>query len=142
MLDGREAINGTYGSLFYDGEFLSNVTNFEAKVEFNKEEVRLAGKKFTSHKTMGASGTGTMSGYRVNSRWIELIAQGAKDGGIPFYTELIGKLEDPEMGGKVYRVRLKKVSFDGIPLLNYEVNTLLTEELNFTFEDFEILDTF
>ncbi|MGM0846890.1 MAG: phage tail tube protein [Bacillota bacterium] len=142
MIDGRNTINGTYGSVFFEGEFLSNVQNFSAQIDFNKEEIFLAGRKFASHKTMGATGTGSMSGFRVNSRFMELILEGAKDAGRPFYTELIGKLEDPEMGGKVYRVRLSKVSFNSIPLLNYEVNSVLNEELEFTFENAEILDTF
>lgn len=142
MINGSQTLNGTFGSIFYEGEFLSNVQSFEAAVEFNKEEINLAGKRFTSFKVMGMTGSGSMNGYFVSSRFLTLIAQVAKDGGKPFYCELIGKIEDPEMNGKVYRVRLKNVSFNGIPLLNYEVNSLIEQELEFNFEGFDILDEF
>ncbi|MMZ65171.1 hypothetical protein D1872_275590 [compost metagenome] len=57
----------------------------------------------------------------------------------PFVTELVVKLDDPESFG-AYRVRLKNVTFDKIPLINYEVGAIVEHELTFVFSGAEIMD--
>lgn len=140
-LDPTKVINGQYGEMWHEGVWQTNVTGVEAGVEINKEEITRAGTRWIGHKTTSLTGSGTISGYKVTSNWVVLIGSVAGDRGKPFVTELIVKLDDPEAFG-AYRVRLKGVQFDSIPLLNYEVGSLVEEEMPFTFTGYDILDTF
>lgn len=139
MLDSTRVINGTYGYVYHDGQWLTNIKSAEATVEITKEEIKRAGTRWVAQKVTGLSGTGTINGYKVTSEFAELIGRVADDDNGAFITELILKLEDPESYG-AYRVRLKGVMFDKIPLVNYEVGSIVEEELPFTFTGYEMLD--
>ncbi|MBD2867742.1 phage tail tube protein [Paenibacillus arenilitoris] len=139
MLDSTRVINGTFGYVYHDGQWLTNIKSAEANVEITKEEIKRAGSRWTAHKVTGLSGTGTISGYKVTSEFVELIGKIADDKAGTFITELIIKLEDPESYG-AYRVRLKGVTFDKIPLIQFEVGSLVEEELPFNFTGYELLD--
>ncbi|GIO53887.1 MULTISPECIES: phage tail tube protein [Paenibacillus] len=139
MLDSTRVINGTYGYVYHDGTWLTNIKSAEANVEITKEEIKRAGTRWTAHKVTGLSGTGTISGYKVTSEFVERIGKIADDSQGTFITELILKLEDPESYG-AYRVRLKGVTFDKIPLMHFEVGAIVEEELPFNFTGYELLD--
>ncbi|WP_318671264.1 MULTISPECIES: phage tail tube protein [Paenibacillus] len=139
MLDSTRVINGTYGYVYHDGTWLTNIKSAEANVEITKEEIKRAGTRWTAHKVTGLSGTGTISGYKVTSEFVERIGKIADDSKGTFITELILKLEDPESYG-AYRVRLKGVTFDKIPLMHFEVGAIVEEELPFNFTGYELLD--
>ena len=141
MLDATRTINGSFGEVHdADGNWLTNVTNFEANVEINKEEIARSGTRWIGHKATSLTGTGTLSGYKVTTELIEKVSQIKDDRQGMFVTELVGKLADPESFGAM-RVRLKNVQFDEIPLIDFETNSLVEEELPFTFSDYEFLDT-
>ena len=40
-IDERKVMNGTHGSVFLDGEEIAEVKAFQAKLEFQKEEVKV-----------------------------------------------------------------------------------------------------
>jgi len=139
-LDATKVINGSFGKMFHDGEWLTNVTQAEATVEISKEEIRRAGTRWVGHKVTALTGSGSMTGYKITHDLAKKIAQVADDKQTPFVTELIMKLDDPENHeGKTY-IRLKGVQFDSIPLLQYEVGEIVEEETPFTFSGFEYLD--
>lgn len=140
MLDSTRVINGTYGYVYHDGKWLTNIKSAEANVEITKEEIKRAGSRWTAHKVTGLSGSGTITGYKVTSEFVELMGKIADDSQGTFITELILKLEDPESYG-AYRVRLKGVTFDKIPLMHFEVGSIVEEELPFNFTGYELLDT-
>lgn len=138
-MDASRVINGSFGEVWSEGKWLSNVTQAEASVEIGKEEVKRAGTRWIGHKTTTAKGSGSITGYKVTSEWIENVGQITNDRSKPFTTELIVKLDDPEAWG-AYRVRLKAVQFDKIDLFNFEVGSLVEEEWPFTFTGFELMD--
>jgi hypothetical protein len=138
-LDATRVINGSYGEVWHDGQWLTNIMSAEAAIEIGKEEINRAGTRWVAHKVTSLTGTGSISGYKITSEFVERIGQIANDRKGAFVTELILKLDDPEAFG-AYRVRLKGVQFDNIPLLNYEMNSIVEEELNFTFTGYELLD--
>ncbi|MFB9328604.1 phage tail tube protein [Paenibacillus aurantiacus] len=139
MLDASRVINGTYGYVYHDGQWLTNIKSAEASVEIAKEEIKRAGSRWTAHKVTGLTGSGTITGYKVTSEFVERIGQIADDKAGAFTTELILKLEDPESYG-AYRIRLKGVTFDKIPLINFELGSIVEEELPFNFTGYELLD--
>ncbi len=139
VLDATKVINGTFGEVWNDGTWLTNVQSAEALVEINKEEINRSGTRWVGHKVTSLTGTGTISGYKITSDFIKLVGAVAKDSGKPYVTELIYKLADPESFG-AERIRLKGVQFDRIPLSTFEVNSIVQEELPFTFSGYELLD--
>ena len=58
-------INGQIVDMFY-------IKTLEATVEKNKEEVRTLGKRGVQHKTIGWSGSGSMTVYYVTSDFLNM----------------------------------------------------------------------
>lgn len=138
-IDERKIINGTHGTVFLDGEEVAEVKSFQAKLEFQKEEVKIAGKMATGTKYMGYSGKGSLALHKVNSRMIKAIGQQIKEGKEPRFT-IIGKLADPDSDG-VERIAINNVSFDDLTLFDFEVGALGQAECPFTFTDWDVLDS-
>ena len=138
-IDERKIINGTHGTVFLDGEEVAEAKAFQAKLEFQKEEVKVAGKMATGTKYMGYSGKGSITLHKVNSRMIKAIGQQIKEGKEPRFT-LIGKLADPDADG-VERIAINNVSFDDLTLFDFEVGALGQTECPFTFTDWDVLDS-
>ena len=137
-IDERRIINGAYGTVFLDGEEVAELKAFQAKLEFQKEEVKIAGKMATGTKYMGYSGKGSLQLHKVNSRMIKAIGNQIKEGKEPRFT-VIGKLADPDSDG-VERIALNNVSFDDLTLFDFEVGALGHTECPFTFTDYDFLD--
>ena len=137
-IDERKIINGTHGTVFLDGEEVAEVKSFQAKLEFQKEEVKIAGKMATGTKYMGYSGKGSLALHKVNSRMIKAIGQQIKEGKEPRFT-IIGKLADPDADG-VERIAINNVSFDDLTLFDFEVGAVGQVECPFTFTDYDFLD--
>lgn len=138
-LDASRIINGTFGSVWMDGQWLTNFNHLEANVEVQKAEIKLSGDRWTRRKVTGLNGTGTISGFKVTSDLIQLMAPVADNTKGAVKTEIISKLADPEAYG-YERIRLKNVMFDRIQLANWTAGENVTEEWPFTFEEFELLD--
>ena len=138
-IDERKIINGVHGAVFLDGEEVAEVKSFQAKLEFQKEEVKIAGKMATGTKYMGYSGKGSLALHKVNSRMIKAIGQQIKEGKEPRFT-IIGKLADPDSDG-VERIAINNVSFDDLTLFDFEVGALGQNECPFTFTDWDVLDS-
>jgi hypothetical protein len=139
VMDGTRAIYGSYGELWQDGTWLTNINKVQASGEINKEEVQRSGTRITAHKTTSVTFSGTMSGLKISSALVKQIGQVGTDRGVPFVTELIAKLDDPESWG-AERIRMKGVQFDKIDLVNFEANKLVETEIPFTFSGFDLLD--
>lgn len=137
-IDERKIMNGTHGTVFLDGEEVAELKAFQAKLEFQKEEVKVAGKMATGTKYMGYSGKGSLQLHKVNSRMIKAIGSQIKEGKEPRFT-VIGKLADPDADG-VERIALNNVSFDDLTLFDFEVGALGQTECPFTFTDYDFLD--
>ena len=138
MLDATKVINGTHGQVFLGDDELAEMKSFQAKLEFQKEEVKIAGKMATGTKYMGYSGKGSLALHKVNSRMIKAIGQQIKEGKEPRFT-IIGKLADPDSDG-VERIAINNVSFDDLTLFDFEVGALGQTECPFTFTDYDFLD--
>ncbi|QOT13735.1 phage tail tube protein (plasmid) [Paenibacillus sp. JNUCC32] len=139
-LDAKRVISGNFGKVYdVDGMWLTNVTSIEANIEIGMEEVRRSGTRWLGNKTTTLKGSGSIGGYMVTSEWTERMNQVTDDVSSPFVTELIAELDDPESFG-AYRVRLKNVTFDNIPVINFEVGSLVEQEYTFVFSGYEVID--
>lgn len=140
MLAQTETVNGSFGKLYEDGEWLINVKSIEANVEINYEEVHRSGTRQVGWKAMNHLGTGTIGAYTTTYDFIRRIGQITDDTKPAFVTQLDFRLEDPEnpeLNGQW--ISLKGVQFQNLPLIATEVNTISEHELQFTFDGHEFL---
>lgn len=139
ILDSTRVRSGTWGSLWLNGEQVSECYGCQIKVNKTKEDVArcrtlVAGKKLT-----GVSVTGTVRLYNATSRLIEL--EGAAiSAGTDLRHTIISNLDDPDNPNN-QRIAVKGVSFDDLTLADWEAAKLGTIEAPFTAESYEILDS-
>ena len=134
----KNAINGTWGSLWINDREIGEVKSFQVKAEFQKEEVKIAGQMAVDTKIMSYSGKGSLQLHKVNSRMVKTLLEEIKAGKDPRFT-LIGKLADPNSNG-AERIAIKNVSFDDLTLFDFEVGAVGQVECPFTFTDMETMD--
>ena len=134
----NEVINGTWGEVWINDELIDEIKAFQAKIEFDKEDINIAGDMWLHHKITGYSGTGSMTLNKTNSRMVKLLGDYLKDGKEPDIT-IVGKLADPGNGGSE-RISLTGVSFDDLTLFDFEVKSLGETECPFTFQDMKPID--
>ena len=138
MLDATKVVNGTYGQVFLGDEEVAEMKAFQAKLEFQKEEIKVAGQMAVDTKLMSYSGKGSLQLHKVNSRMAKTLLEEIKAGKDPRFT-LIGKLADPNSDG-AERIAIKNVSFDDLTLFDFEVGALGQTECPFTFTEWDVLD--
>lgn len=134
-----DVINGTWGEVWINDELIEEITAFQAKIEFDKEDVYMAGEMMKHHKITGYSGTGSMTLHKTNSRMVKLLADFIKEGAEPEVV-IVGKLADPGNEG-AERISLTGVSFDDLTLFDFEVKALGSCECPFTFTGFSVIDS-
>lgn len=139
MLDSTRTIYGNFCEVWHEGQWVTNAQSVEATVEIGTQEITVAGTRWVGYKTTSLTGTGALNTYKINSDFIRLIGSIALEGGKPYVTELILKLDDPEAFG-AERIRLKHVQFTTIPLGKFEAGSVVQEELPFTFTGYDLLD--
>lgn len=135
-------INGTYGELRIadTNEWLVNVQEVDARLRINRTDIHPAGQRGIGYKSMDVQGDGTLRMYKVTSRFLASIAKVMAQPKLPMDVyNLVVKLDDPEALG-VERIALRRVKFWEINF-GYQVNTLMEENIPFTFEVIDILDS-
>lgn len=137
-LRSNRQINGTFGSVWVNNEKWLDVDSFEAKVTLNLEDVNMAEDLATHKKMTGWAGEGSMTVKKVYSRGASLLANAVKKGVLP-EINIVGKLADPDAFGSE-RVAINEVTFSEFMLMKFEQKTLGTEELPFSFADYDPID--
>ena len=135
----ERTINGTFGSLWVDDYFLSEVTGLEAKVTLEKTEVNQVGSLAKGYKITGMDCKGTIKLNKVTSYFINLLSENIKKGKTTTCT-IISKLDDPDAFGSE-RIKLTGCTFDEVTLANWEAKKLGEESIPFSFTGWELLDT-
>jgi len=134
----EKVINGTYGELWIDDDYMAETTGLEAKVTLEKTEVNQAGTLAKGQKVTGIEGKGTIKLNKVTSYFAKKLSDSIKKGKTPVCT-IISKLADPDALG-VERVKITGVTFDELTLADWEVKKLAEESVPFTFTGWDFLD--
>ncbi|MGE7828965.1 phage tail tube protein [Paenibacillus sp. NPDC093718] len=132
-------INGSHGKLWIDGNLVAEIQNFDAQVEIQYADVNIANDGAAYRKQVGWTGSGTMAINHVYSRQINKLAKAIKSGKTVRST-VVGMLADPDSGGRE-TITLRDVTFNGLQLLKFEQKTITTEDIGFSFSDYDIQDT-
>ncbi len=116
--------------------------DLEAKIEKKKVAVPILGKTGVGHKAVGWEGTGSATFYFSQSIMRELLLQ-YKDSGKDIYFDIQITNEDPTSTIGKQTVVLLDCNVDGGILAKFSAGEeILEEDLEFTFEDFKMPETF
>lgn len=133
----KRILNGTWGEVWLDGEKIAECTACQLRVSKNKDTVNLCGQFMADTKASSASGTGSLTLYKVDSGFAQK-QSGLQDGKDRRFT-VVSKLSDPDSYG-AERVAVYNVSFDDLTLADWQAATLGTVTAPFTFSRYEFLD--
>ena len=109
-LDASRVCSGTYGKIYVDGEWQTQVSECTFDVEVDMKEILTCGSEWTGHKAGAKKGSGSIKEYKVTS---DMIERGFKK------FEVISELDDPEAYG-FERIRFKNVRVTKISLVNFK----------------------
>ena len=116
--------------------------NLEAAVEKTKTEVPILGKTGTGNKASGWKGTGSATFHYNTSVFRELLTK-YKNSGEDTYFDIMVTNEDKTSAVGRQTVILKDCNVDGGVLAKFDTEAeYLDEEMDFTFEDWEIPEKF
>ncbi|EMS70273.1 phage tail tube protein [Ruminiclostridium cellobioparum] len=116
--------------------------NLEASIEKTKSEVPILGRTGKGNKATGWKGTGSATFHYNTSIFRELLANYKKTGQ-DVYFDIQVTNEDPGSGAGRQTVILKDCNMDGGILTKFDADAeYLDEDMDFTFEDFEIKESF
>jgi len=116
--------------------------NFEASFERTKTEVPILGKTGKGNKSTGWKGTGSAT-FHYNSSIFRQMMQHYKDTGEDVYFEIQVTNEDPTSDAGRQTVVFLGCNIDGGILAKFDADgEYLDEEMDFTFEDFKMPETF
>lgn len=133
----KRVLNGSFGSIWIDGEKIAECTACQLKVSKNKETINLCGQFMTDTKATSASGTGSLTLYKVDSGFAQKLSD--LQSGVDRRFTVISKLKDPDSWG-AERVAVYNVSFDDLTLADWQAATVGTVTTPFTFSRYEFLD--
>ena len=116
--------------------------SIEATAELNKSEVKVMGKRGVQNKATGWSGSGSMTIYYVTTMFRNMLLKYAKEGVLPAF-KLVVTNEDKGTSIGKQTVVLYDCVIDSVNLVKFDVESdALDEDMDFTFSDFDILDSF
>ena len=146
VLLARDVINGQQGrataNINGSVQDMSYVRNIEVTFTKNQAEVKTLDYSGTQHKAAGWSGSGTMNLYYMTTEFREQALKYAKTGVDTYFTITITN-DDPSSSIGTQTVVLYNVNIGTLILAKLDVDSdTLDEDVDFTFDDFDILDKF
>jgi len=129
-------INGQNRELF-------EISALTAQIDLTVQERRMLGHRMTQHKVVGATGTGSLTMYFMNSEMLNQAIQYLRTGNYRGLKIQV-KNEDPQSTVGRQEVVLLNVILASIPaaILDDQSDDPITFDTDFTFDDIENLQSF
>lgn len=146
VMNAKDAVSASLAECFVtiDGNrynFMQAI-NLEATFEKNKSEIPILGKTGKGNKATGWKGTGSATFHYNTSIFRELMLR-YKNTGEDVYFDIQVTNEDATSSVGRQTVILKDCNIDGGILTKFDADAeYLDEDMDFTFEDFEIPEKF
>nr|DAL93836.1 MAG TPA: tail tube protein [Caudoviricetes sp.] len=146
IMNAKDTVSASLAECFatIDGKRynLMQAINLEAKFDKNKSEVPILGKTGKGNKSTGWKGTGSATFHYNTSLFRELLYK-FKETGEDTYFDIQITNEDPTSSVGRQTVILKDCNIDGGVLAKFDADAeYLDEDMDFTFEDFEMPEKF
>ena len=135
----QQVMSGTEGEVWIDSQYMAQGVAFKAEVKLVKEEVNQVKRRGKQYKTTGWEGSGNVKMNHMSSYFIDKMADNIKNGKQTVCT-IIAKLSDPDAIGDE-RVVIRDATFDKLTLMDWAAKKLTEDDYDFTFTDFDILDS-
>ncbi len=122
---------------------LFEISALTAQIDLIVQERRMLGHRMTQHKVVGATGTGSLTMYFMNSEMLNQAIQYLKTGNYKGL-KLQVKNEDPQSTIGKQEVVLLNVILASVPvaILDDQSDDPITFDTDFTFDDIENLESF
>lgn len=146
VMNAKDAVSASLAECFVTIEgnryaFMQAI-NLEANFEKTKSEIPILGKTGKGNKTTGWKGTGSAT-FHYNTSIFRNLMKRYKDTGEDIYFDIQVTNEDPTSAVGRQTVILKGCNMDGGILTKFDADAeYLDEDMDFTFEDFEMPETF
>lgn len=145
-MSSRDAVSGKTAQCYctIDGKRynLMNAINLEANFDKNKADIPILGRAAVAHKATGWSGTGSAT-FHYNTTIFRKLLKKFKDTNEDIYFDIQVVNEDPSSSVGRQSVTLIDCNMDGGVLARFDAEAdYLDETIDFTFEDFEIEESF
>lgn len=146
VMNAKDAVSASLAECFVTIEgrrynFMQAI-NLEANFEKTKTEVPILGKTGKGNKAAGWKGTGSAT-FHFNTSIFRMLMKRYKDTGEDVYFDIQVTNEDPTSSVGRQTVILKDCNMDGGILTKFDADAdYLDEDMDFTFEDFEIPEAF
>ena len=131
--------NGTYGEVWFDGEYMAEAIACKGEVNIKYEAVPRVRKLIDGQKMVSMEGKGEIKLKKVSSFVLKKASEQLKAGKSPSYT-IISNIDDPDAVG-AERVAFYDCKIEKLPLADWERGKGGEETYSFTFEEWELLDT-
>lgn len=145
-MNAKDAISASQAECFVTIEgsrynFMQAI-NLEANFEKTKSEIPILGKTGKGNKTTGWKGTGSAT-FHYNTSIFRQLLYRYKETGEDIYFDIQVTNEDPTSSVGRQTVILKDCNVDGGILAKFDADAeYLDEDMDFTFEDWEMPETF
>lgn len=131
-------LSGTNSDVWVNGEKLTNVASYEAKVTGSFDDVDTVGSYATRQQYHGYKIEGTIVFHKLSSSVMSKLAKAYKSGIMPEIT-IVSKQYDPATGA-AERVAVTGVVFTEFSLAMLEAKSVTDEEFPFSAEDYDVLE--
>lgn len=145
-MNAEDAISGSLGECYVTIQGivynLMQAINLEAKMEKTKSEIPILGKTGKGNKTTGWKGTGSATFHYNTSIFREMLYLYKKTGQ-DLYFDILVTNEDPTSTVGSQTIKLIGCNIDGGILAKFDADAeYLDEDMDFTFEDWELKTPF
>lgn len=135
----NRVINGTWGQIWYDGEYMAEVKSFKAEVSYKKTAVSQVMKMADGQKITGLEPKGEFKLHHVNDSVMKKEQAAVKAGKTPTHT-IISNVDDPDAVG-AERAAYYNCVLDKMILADFEQGKLGERSYAFTFDDWDPIET-
>ena len=119
FMESKDAISGkegrAYAKINGNNELLFMAKTIEATIEKAKSEIKTIGRRMVGHKSMGMSGSGTMTIYYVTPLFRSML-KSYKETGVDTYFDIVIENDDPTSAAGKQTVLLIGCNTDSILL--------------------------
>jgi hypothetical protein len=145
-MNGKDAISASQAQCFVtigkDTYNFMQAIKLEAKIEKTKSEVPILGKTGKGNKATGWKGTGSAT-FHYNTAIFRSLLATYKDTGSDIYFDIMVTNDDVTSSAGKQTVLLKGCNMNGGILTKFDAGAeYLDEEMEFTFDDFEVRTPF
>lgn len=135
---GDQVFNGTFGEIWFDGEYMAEVTKFRLNVNIGYEEIKRSRNLISDYKLTGLEVEGEVTFHKVRSTVMQKVNDALRAGKAPVF-DIISNISDPAAVGSE-RVMAKQAKLESLTLADWEVGSLVEENYSFKAADWEIMD--